>query len=45
MLAAAVADPDIRIGDLPGTSSTRYHVDVDQLEAHLGSEGPPQDRR
>ncbi|MEV0124308.1 MupA/Atu3671 family FMN-dependent luciferase-like monooxygenase [Streptomyces sp. NPDC050703] len=45
MLAAAVADPDTRIGDLPGTSATRYHVDVDQLEAHLGSEGPPQDRR
>ncbi|QUI30044.1 LLM class flavin-dependent oxidoreductase [Streptomyces alfalfae] len=45
MLAAAVADPDIRIGDLPIASSTRYHVDVDQLEAHLGSEGPPQDRR
>lgn len=35
MLAAAVADPDLRIGDLPVTSSTRYHVDEDQLEAHL----------
>ncbi|MGW0533981.1 MupA/Atu3671 family FMN-dependent luciferase-like monooxygenase [Streptomyces sp. NPDC003032] len=45
MLAAAVADPDTRVGDLPDTSSTRYHVDVDELEAHLGSEGPPQDRR
>jgi hypothetical protein len=45
MLSAAVADPDLRIGDLPDTSSTRYHVDEDELEAHLGSEGPPQDRR
>ncbi|MFI2618397.1 MupA/Atu3671 family FMN-dependent luciferase-like monooxygenase [Streptomyces sp. NPDC018584] len=45
MLSAAVADPETRIGDLPDASAHRYHVDVDELEAHLGSEGPPQDRR
>ncbi|MFD7614517.1 MupA/Atu3671 family FMN-dependent luciferase-like monooxygenase [Streptomyces sp. NPDC059828] len=44
MLAAAVSDPDLRIGDLPDTSSTRYHVDEDELEAHLGSEALTQDR-
>lgn len=45
MLSAAVTDPDTRIGDLPDTSATRYHLDVDELEAHLGSEGPSQERR
>ncbi|MFF7992044.1 MupA/Atu3671 family FMN-dependent luciferase-like monooxygenase [Kitasatospora xanthocidica] len=41
MLDAAVTDPDLRIGDLPDSSSRRYHVDEDELEAHLGSEQDP----
>jgi non-ribosomal peptide synthetase component F len=38
MLHAAVADPDLRIGDLPDASATRFHVDTDELEDYLGTQ-------
>ncbi|HET8640361.1 MAG TPA: LLM class flavin-dependent oxidoreductase, partial [Pseudonocardiaceae bacterium] len=38
MLHSAVADPDQRLGDLPDSSPTRFHVDTDELEDYLGTQ-------